>query len=673
MKKNHLEGQKSPYLLQHLYNPVDWYPWSEEAFDLARKMDKPVFLSIGYSTCHWCHVMEKESFEDHKVAEVMNDAFVSIKVDREEMPDVDQFYMQVCQMMTGSGGWPLNIIIDHDRRPLFAFTYLPKDSRNGQLGLIDLVAQIKKLWKENRDELREQASKIINVMANYMRFKKDAINAENLMHKTFEAIAKTYDEEHGGFGFRPKFPNFNNILFLLSYGSLHPETKSIEMARKTLLMIRGGGIYDQIGYGIHRYSTDPEWVVPHFEKMLYDQAMAIWAYSRGYYITKDQRFRLITDEIFRFAEDSLKDLDGGFYSAMDADSSSGEGAYYLWNYEDLEKLLGDNTSEFTAYFNCHTGGNYLDEATGRETGANILYIGANILESTEESDPFSQSTVIGRCIQKLRDARTLREQPRIDRKIVAETNALFGIGLVNAFMATGDHKYLNAARSLGDFLISRFIENDGTVSHEIIRGVISGMGILNDYSYLTRMLLELYSATGEHRYFEYATKVNSKMIEKFYDTDGGFFTSDRPDIPVRMKDPYDAPNPSGNSIAIWNLVILSYLQHEPDLLSYAVRSLEVLGGMLSQSPGYFTIAVMDAYSAYGKQIFLGVPYTSRFSEEFTEIYRKGVPPFVFTYPVRDGNGNDRYVSCTMNECFSTSDSIEVELKAIKERLRGSQK
>lgn len=667
MKKNHLDGQKSPYLLQHLYNPVDWYPWSEEAFSLAKKLDKPIFLSIGYSTCHWCHVMEKESFEDHRVAEIMNDAFVSIKVDREEMPDVDQFYMQVCQMMTGSGGWPLNIIMDHERKPFFAFTYLPKDSRNGQLGLIDLATQIKTLWKDNRQELQEQAEKILNVMSNYSRFKKGNIDAEKLMKDTFASISGIYDSEHGGFGFRPKFPNFNNILFLLRYGTVFHDERFLEMVRKTLLMIRGGGIYDQIEFGLHRYSTDPEWVVPHFEKMLYDQAMAIWAYSEAYHFTGDKRFRIVVDEIFQFLNDNFRDLDGGFYSAMDADSSTGEGDYYLWTYQELAQLLGDDVTEFSTYFNCHKNGNHLEEATGRETGKNILYIGEKILDSSETSEPFSSDTVIGKCIKKLREARTQREKPRIDKKMVAETNALLGVALARAYRATGDPKYLNAARSMADFLIIRFIGEDGSVSHEMIRGTVGGTGVLNDYAYATRMLLEIFSATGEERYLNYARKVNSRSIEKFYATEGGFFTSERSDLPLRTKDPYDAPNPSGNSVAIGNLVILSYLEKNSDYLMYAQKSLESLGGMISQSPGYFTVAVTDSYSAYGGQIFLGLPLLDRFVEEVSGFDRKGFYPFVFTYPVSEDPESKKYISCSMKECFSASDSIDKEFNAIRKR------
>ena len=667
IKKNHLDGQKSPYLIQHLHNPVDWYPWSEEAFRKAREEDKPVFLSIGYSTCHWCHVMERESFEDEKVAKAMNDAFVSIKVDREERPDIDQFYMSVCQMMTGSGGWPLNLILDNDKKPFFAFTYIPKDSRGGQVGLIDLTAQISKLWKENRAELRDQGDKIVATVSNFSRIRKGELDIREAFQNAFLELSKSYDTENGGFGFRPKFPNFPYIMFLLRYNYLYGEKKALQMVEKTLGKIREGGIYDQVGFGLHRYSTDPHWIVPHFEKMLYDQAMAITSYAEAYQSTGDRFYSNVVAEIYAFLLREMKDLDGGFYSAIDADSGAGEGRYYLWSYQELLGVLGEDSEAFCNVFNCTPDGNFVDEATGRSAGLNVLYTVSELALNDNAGEMGQNNEIVNRGRKKLLEARKGRDQPGIDRKIVTELNALMITALSRAYRATGLKEYIDTAVGTADFLLRRMVREDGSLQHQFIRGIASGDGMLNDYAYLVEAFLELFSVTGERRFLDSAIRVNEKLIALFHDGDGGFFTSPyKTDIPVRMKEAYDAPLPSGNSVEVRNLVILSYLMDRQDFMGLAEKCVAAFSGMISESPTYFIAMIQSAFSLMGESYFIKV------SGQNTETYRKnfltgiGFSPFSMVYPdgTPDHAGKAEYSVCTMKECRMPVSSLDDALASI---------
>ncbi len=340
MKKlNKLITEKSPYLLQHAYNPVDWFAWTDEAFDKSKQEDKPIFVSIGYSTCHWCHVMEKESFEDEEVAALMNDLFISIKVDREERPDIDGIYMTICQMLTGSGGWPLTIIMTPDKKPFFAGTYFPKSERFGRMGLMQLIPRIKELWQTKRDDLLKSAEEISSAVSkNTQMISNEELN-EQVLKKAFSNLKNRFDPEFGGFGNAPKFPTPHNLTFLLRYYKRYKEKSALEMVEKTLTQMRLGGIYDQIGFGFHRYSTDQKWLVPHFEKMLYDQALISNAYVELYQITKNEFYKKTAEEIFEYVLRDMTDSNGGFYSAEDADSEGEEGKFYVWTNAELKKLL----------------------------------------------------------------------------------------------------------------------------------------------------------------------------------------------------------------------------------------------------------------------------------------------------------------------------------------------
>ncbi|HXX86929.1 MAG TPA: thioredoxin domain-containing protein, partial [Candidatus Acidoferrum sp.] len=384
-KPNHLIKEKSPYLLQHAHNPVDWYPWSDEAFEKAKREGKPVFLSIGYSTCHWCHVMKRESFEDEQVASLLNEKFVCVKVDREERPDVDSIYMKVCQLLTGSGGWPLTIIMTAEERPFFAGTYFPRDSTYGRIGLMDLLQKVSDLWQKDRQKLLEEAMNITMNLTTLSEMKSNGENlTEGVLDEAFIGLADSFDEVNGGFGSRPKFPTPHNLLFLLRYWKRRKNQKALSMVEKTLQKMRLGGIFDQIGFGFHRYSTDSSWLVPHFEKMLYDQALISLAYTEAYQATGKNEYRLTAEEILQYVLTSLTHREGAFLSAEDAESEDEEGRFYLWTETEVKEELGDASSLFGKVFNIHLEGNYVDELLQKRTGKNILYLKKPIGELASE-------------------------------------------------------------------------------------------------------------------------------------------------------------------------------------------------------------------------------------------------------------------------------------------------
>ncbi|QLH54080.1 MAG: YyaL [Candidatus Kapaibacterium sp.] len=383
MNLNRLAKEKSPYLQQHAHNPVDWYPWCDEAFEIAKKLDKPIFLSIGYSTCHWCHVMERESFDDEEVAEVLNDVFVCIKVDREERPDIDAFYMKVCQMMTGSGGWPLTIIMTPDKKPFFAGTYFPKETRYNRIGIVDLALNVKNVWTNRRADVENSANSLIE----YLKQKNDKSNidylSENYLEEAFQSLRFAFDKVYGGFGSAPKFPTPQNLLFLLDYFALKNEQTAMQMVEETLVKMRLGGIFDHIGFGFHRYSTDIKWLVPHFEKMLYDQAMLLYTYSKAYQITKNQFYLNVSNEIVEYVLRELLFENKAFYSSEDADSEGEEGKFYLFEYEELQKILGDEFELFSKVFNVQPSGNF-EDFFGENVNKNILHLSKVIPELADE-------------------------------------------------------------------------------------------------------------------------------------------------------------------------------------------------------------------------------------------------------------------------------------------------
>ncbi|MFX1405274.1 MAG: thioredoxin domain-containing protein, partial [Promethearchaeota archaeon] len=424
---NQLIHEKSPYLLQHAYNPVEWYPWGDKAFDKAKKEDKPIFLSIGYSTCHWCHVMKRESFENPRIAKLMNATFVNIKVDREERPDIDSLYMSVAQMMTGSGGWPLTIIMRPDKIPFFAATYIPPESRFGRIGMDELIPEIQRLWTHDRKRLDTISKNIQESLETSNLGSVGAELGEGVLEMAYDRLQERFDEEHGGFGFRPKFPSPHNLLFLLRYWKRTQNGDALRMVETTLQAMRRGGIFDHVGLGFHRYSTDPKWLLPHFEKMLYDQAMLTMAYAETYQVTRKDEYSQTVREILTYVLGDMTSPQGGFYSAEDADSEGEEGKFYVWSEQEVRDILTKKEADvFLKVYNFESQGNFVEEATGNRMGTNIPHL-QEPLSEVAKSQMLTEA-VLTKLLEgvrrKLFAVREERIHPHKDDKILTDWNGL---------------------------------------------------------------------------------------------------------------------------------------------------------------------------------------------------------------------------------------------------------
>ncbi len=581
---NKLTNEKSPYLLQHATNPVDWYPWGDEAFEKAKKEEKPIFLSIGYSTCHWCHVMAHESFEDKEVAALINATFISIKVDREERPDIDKIYMKVCQMMTGSGGWPLTILMTPDQKPFFAGTYFPKQTRFGRIGLIDLIKQIRELWNNQRNELLNSADQATFNLQNIVQESLGEEFDENILNKTYELLYKQFDKINGGFGSRPKFPTPQNLIFLLRYWKRTGENKALQMVETTLQTMRRGGIYDHVGYGFHRYSTDSNWFVPHFEKMLYDQALIAIAYIEAFHATKKMIYKKTAQEILTYVLRDMLSPEGGFYSAEDADSEGKEGKFYVWNMKELSLILGETElNEVINIFNVSKSGNYLDEASGKKAGTNILYLRKLVDENLQEK--------INKIRLKLFKEREKRVHPHKDEKILTDWNGLMITALTKAAVVFKEEKYLIAAKNGIDFILRNLRESNNRLLHRYKDGTSQIQGYLTDYTFIIWALIELYEATFEIEYLKTALELHKTQIEQFWDKDiGGFYftANDSEELLTRQKEIYDGAIPSGNSIAMLNLIRLSYLTGDYKLEEKADFLSRVFSDKIRENPLAYT-------------------------------------------------------------------------------------
>ena len=597
-RPNRLVHEKSPYLLQHADNPVDWYPWGNEAFEKARKEDKPILLSIGYSTCHWCHVMEHESFEDPEVASLMNETFVSIKVDREERPDIDNIYMAVCQMISkGNCGWPLNIIMTPDRKPFFAATYIPREARFGRAGMLDLIPRVKEIWTTQRDEVMKSANQITSALQQGLGSSERLTGeelAESTLEKAYRQLEDNFDSINGGMGTAPKFPTPHNYLFLLRYWKRTGNEHALAIVKKSLQSMRLGGIYDHVGFGFHRYSTDPNWIVPHFEKMLYDQAMLAMAYIEAYQATGKKDYEQTAREIFTYVLRDMTDPSGGFYSAEDADSEGEEGKFYLWSEREIKQVLGKDDAEFfIKVFNVDEKGNFGEEATGRKTGDNILHLKKPVAEIAlslnipeEELDKKIQS-----AREKLFTVREKRVHPHKDDKVLTDWNGLMIAALAKGAQAFNDPDYSVAAGRAVDFILKNLRDKNGKLLHRYRDGESGIRANLTDYAFLVWGLTELYEATFDVKYLETALELNSELIKNFWDeANGGFYftSNDDEELLVRQKEINDGAMPSGNSVAMLNLVRLGRITANSDLEQKAAKIGEVFSKIVKQYPSAFT-------------------------------------------------------------------------------------
>ena len=594
-KANRLINESSPYLIQHAYNPVDWYPWSDEALERARREGKPIFLSIGYAACHWCHVMEKESFENEAIAAFLNEHFVSIKVDREERPDLDQIYMVATQAMTGGGGWPMSVFLTPDLKPFYAGTYFPPDDRYGRPGFMSVLTELSRAFRDDRGRVEGLADNLTtNLREHYAAAGDTATLAPALIEQTAGALMNGYDKVHGGFGRAPKFPHPTELSFLLKYAVINNADKPRRAVLTSLEKMAHGGIYDQLGGGFHRYSTDERWLVPHFEKMLYDNALLSALYAEAYQATGDSLYLRIVRETLDFVRREMSAPEGGFYSSLDADSDGGEGRFYVWTSKELEKLLGPRADIFARYFNVTESGNFEDQA-------NIL----NIDRSSEDARRLAETSgvdfdkVMDEAKAVLMKARDNRVRPFTDDKILLSWNGLMISGFVRGFQVTRNEDYRTAALKAAAFIRENLY--DGHQLKHAYRDGRTGAGpFLEDYAYYIAGLIDLYEITHDFAWIDLAAQLAEKALVLFGGDDGRLYlaAAGNDNHYIRPQDIADGALPSPGSILIQSLIRLSGLTGNERFEKKAEQALEVISSNIAAMPQ----AMVSAVEAFARLI-----------------------------------------------------------------------
>jgi len=603
--QNRLIQEKSPYLLQHAHNPVDWYPWGPDAFAKAKKENKPIFLSVGYSTCHWCHVMEEESFADPEIGKLLNDVFVCIKVDREERPDIDTLFMNVCQLITGSGGWPLTIIMTPDRKPFFAGTYIPKSSRYGTLGIADLIKRIQHLWTAKHQEIMESADQITDVLRQGLPVPRGEELGREDLDLAYVNLEQTFDYEYGGFGDSMKFPTAHTLSFLLRYWKRTGTSKALVMVEQTLKAMRSGGIFDHLGFGFHRYTTDREWLIPHYEKMLYDQAMIAMIYLEAYQATEKETYAQTVRSIMTYVFNQLTSPHGAFYCAQDADTEGEEGKFYLWTSEQIRESLSKGKADFAcSVFDIQEEGNFVEQMAGQRVGQNILHMPKTISELAGEMN-VSESIVlkhIDDIRNKLLAEREKRPRPYTDDKILTDWNGLMIASLARAGSVLNDVQYIQAAEKAFGFILHHLRQSDGTLLHRFRDHESAVHGFLNDYVFLTWAAIELYEATFKADYLEIALHLTEQTLNDFWDAkDGGFYLTgkDSNDLVVRTKDLYDGAIPAGSSVAMMNLLRLSRMTGNTKYEDKAYQTQRSVAHIVRKAPFGYTQLLLAIDFAVG--------------------------------------------------------------------------
>jgi len=602
-KPNKLINEKSPYLLQHAYNPVNWNPWGADAFAQAKEEDKPIFLSVGYSCCHWCHVMEKESFENEDVAAILNKYFVSIKVDREERPDVDSIYMTVCQTLTGSGGWPLTIFMTSDKKPFYAGTYFPRDNSRGMPGIKDILDSIAQQWNENKEEIIVSSEKIVdhikNIDIKVNRVELGEEIGEIEIHNAYKSFKSLFDKNYGGFGRAPKFPAPHNLQFLLRYWKNYNEPYALEMVEKTLEVMYEGGIFDHIGFGFSRYSTDIKWHVPHFEKMLYDNALLASVYIEAFEATGKKFYKEVAEKIFTYILRDMTSIEGAFYSAEDADSEGIEGKFYLLTLKEVGLVLGEKDYKtYCEYYDITKEGNF--------EGSNIPnLIGKQSITNLDED--LERKLEVMR--EKLFEYREKRIHPYKDDKILTSWNGLMIAALAYGGRIFDNSNYIKQAEKAMDFILSNMINENGRLMARYRDGDVAHLGYLDDYAFLVNALIELYEATFNVKYLAKAIELNKNMVVLFKDEEqGGLFLYgiDGEKLISRPKDIYDGAMPSGNSVATLNMLRLARLSANSELENEAYGQFKVFASKvktIESAHAYFMTALL--YSKVpGKDIII---------------------------------------------------------------------
>lgn len=643
-KPNRLIHEKSPYLLQHAFNPVDWYPWGEEAFEKARREDKPIFLSIGYSTCYWCHVMEREVFENDSLAALMNEYLVSIKIDREERPDVDRVYMTAVQAMTGSGGWPMSMFLTPDLKPFYGATYIPPEAKWGRPGFRDIVTKIHEVWTTNRQSILENSQKMADYLKEISTPKVQSAHVDQTaLQRGFDAFSQTFDPQNAGFGGAPKFPRPVAFNFLLRHYSRTGETQALDMSLATLINMAKGGMYDHIGGGFHRYATDERWHVPHFEKMLYDQAQLTISYLEAFQITREPFYADVARDVLAYVQRNLTHPDGGFYSAEDAESAidpnkpkqKKEGAFYVWSKDEIDALLSaEESSVFNFYFGVEEHGNVIADPHQEFVGKNIAYISHSPDETAKQFNlsPDEVMSILSQVRQKLFRARENRPHPHLDDKILVSWNGLMISAFARAHQVLGDAKYLEAADRAAQFILTKLYDEN---KNELLRRYRDGEarydGHLEDFAFLIQGLIDLYESSFEIRWLTTAIELTERQNRLFYDKEnGGFFDVSDKDrsLLIRTKESYDGAEPTGNSIAILNLLRLSQMVDNQEWCALAEKSLAYFGGHMFNMPqalAQFLVGLDFSLSKPKQIIIAGKAGDAHVKTLISEIHRRFIP------------------------------------------------
>ncbi len=634
MSENKLGSESSPYLLQHAKNPVHWYAWNEESLSKAKKENKPIFLSVGYSSCHWCHVMAHESFEDDEIAKVMNENFVNIKVDREERPDLDDIYQKVCQMSTGQGGWPLSVFLTPEQRPFYVGTYFPAIDSYGRPGFGSLCRQLAQSWKEKPKDVEKAADSFLQNLDKLQQFPTPSEIDKSILDEAAINLLQIADTTYGGFGQAPKFPNASNLSFMLRYTRISGISKFEKFALLTLKKMAKGGIFDQIGGGFHRYSTDARWLVPHFEKMLYDNALLPIVYSEAYQITKDSFFSEVVRKTLDYVIREMTSDNGTFFSAQDADTNGEEGQTFVWKKQEIEKILGDNSEIFCIYYDVTDGGNF--------EGNTIL---ANNISASSLGFKFNKTEteiqdIISDCSHKLLEARSKREQPGKDDKVITSWNGLMISGFLAGYRITDDVKYFDIAKKSIDFFEKSFEKNN--MLHRTFKNNNPKLnGYLDDYAYMASASIDMFENTSEPKYLEFATNLAKHLIKHFWDdsTHGFFFTSDSHEkLIIRPKNNYDLSMPSGNSVAAHVLLRLHYITQDKQFLEIAKRIIEAQATAAAENPFAFGYLLNVLYLYYQKPTEITI-INDKNSELISSLRKKFLPESIMITVSNNDNLN----------------------------------
>ncbi|MCV0412698.1 thioredoxin domain-containing protein [Nitrosarchaeum sp.] len=620
MAKNHLIHETSPYLLQHAENPVDWYAWNDESLKKAKDENKPIFLSVGYSACHWCHVMAHESFENEEVAKFMNENFVNIKVDREERPDLDDIYQKVCQIATGQGGWPLSIFLTPDQKPFYVGTYFPVLDSYGRPGFGSITRQLAQAWKEKQKDIEKSADNFLSALQKAETVKIPSKLEKIILDEAAMNLFQLGDSAYGGFGSAPKFPNAANVSFLFRYAKLTGLSKFNEFALKTLNKMAKGGIFDQIGGGFHRYSTDAKWLAPHFEKMLYDNALIPVNYAEAYQITQDPFYLEVLHKTLGFVLREMTSKEGGFYSAYDADSEGVEGKFYVWKKSEIKEILGDDAEIFCLYYDVTDGGNW----EGNSILCNNINISAVAFHFGMPEEKIKE--ILVRCSEKLLNVRSKRVPPGLDDKILTSWNALMITAFAKGYRVTGEAKYLNAAKNCVSFIETKLLD-DTKLLRTYKNNVAKIDGYLEDYSYFANALLDVFEIEPEAKYLNLAVKLGHHLVDHFWDSESSSFfmtSDDHEKLIIRPKSNYDLSLPSGNSVSCFVMLRLYHLTQEEKFLKIATQIMESQAQIAAENPFGFGYLLNTIYTFMQHPIEITI-INSENSEICNFLYSKFLP------------------------------------------------